>query len=94
MIPRARFRAVASLIAILVLGGGLARPAHAKRDIDDLRAIAALEDRRSLGDGKLARLLEDEDAETRAAAARAFGRIGYHDGVAPLVARLHDSDEL
>lgn len=92
MIPRAPFRAVLSVAAVLLLSGALAGPALAKRDVDDLLAISALEDRRSLGDGELAKFLEDENAETRAAAARAFGRIGYDDGVAPLLKRLNDTD--
>jgi HEAT repeat protein len=92
MTPSAPYRAVVAVAAAFFLGGVLTGPALAKRDVDDLRAISALEDRRSLGDGKLAKYLQDEDAETRAAAARAFGRIGYPEGLAPLLAKLNDTD--
>jgi len=67
-------------------------PALAGRDADALLEISGLEDRRSLGGGRLAELLRDDEAETRAAAARAFGRIGREEGVGSLLAALSDSD--
>jgi cyclophilin family peptidyl-prolyl cis-trans isomerase/HEAT repeat protein len=70
----------------------LAPAAFAKPRTSDLLAIADLEDRRSLGGSRLIELLRSEDPETRAAAARAVGRIGAADGIAPLLDRLSDSD--
>jgi peptidylprolyl isomerase len=79
----------------LVLAGFLVvtTTAQAKPRVEDLLTISALEDRRSLGDGRLAEFLRDSDEETRMAAARAFGRIGSEDGVPLLLDALSDSDD-
>ncbi|HMB67921.1 MAG TPA: HEAT repeat domain-containing protein [bacterium] len=77
-------------LALLALVS-LAPAAQAK--LSELVEISNLEDRRSLGDGRLAQLLREGDDETRAAAARALGRIGSEDGVMPLIDALSDSDE-
>jgi cyclophilin family peptidyl-prolyl cis-trans isomerase/HEAT repeat protein len=76
------------LAAILVAPGA----SLAKRDTKALLEISGFEDRRSLGGGRLVAYLRDAEPETRAAAARALGRIGANDGVAPLAAALSDSD--
>lgn len=89
MIPRALTAARPALAALAVLAA-LAPSARAK--LSERVEISNLEDRRSLGDGRLATLLHDGDDETRAAAARAFGRIGYEAGVTPLLDALSDSD--
>ncbi len=78
------------LAAALILSAPGGR-AHAA-DAGTLRGIHELEDRRSLGDGRLATLLKDRDAGIRAAAARAMGRIGYAEGVPALLAALEDGD--
>jgi cyclophilin family peptidyl-prolyl cis-trans isomerase len=91
MPPLASKRAVPAglLLAAILLAPGAPL---AKRDAAALLEIAGLEDRRSLGDGRLAAHLRDAEPETRAAAARALGRIGAQAGVAALVAALSDSD--
>jgi cyclophilin family peptidyl-prolyl cis-trans isomerase len=80
---------VAALALVLT---ALAGPGDAAPDVAAMRAIHAFEDRRSLGGGKLAAYLRDRNAEIRAAAARALGRIGSEQGVAPLLPALEDSD--
>jgi cyclophilin family peptidyl-prolyl cis-trans isomerase len=89
--PRSKLvlAAVVGLVAVTCLSP---ETALAKRDTSALLEISGFEDRRSLGDGRLAELLRDDEPETRAAAARAFGRIGVEDGVPALVAALSDSD--
>lgn len=77
------------LIALSTLVA-LAPSARAK--LSELVEISNLEDRRSLGKGRLVELLREGDEETRAAAARAFGRIGYDEGTMPLLDALSDSD--
>jgi peptidylprolyl isomerase len=85
-----------TLLSSLALAGTalllIAPVSHAGRDMGELMEISGLEDRRSLGNGRLAELLTDDDAETRAAAARAFGRIGANEGVQPLISRLTDPE--
>lgn len=66
--------------------------APAAADVAVLSSIHALEDRRSLGSGKLVALLGNSDAEVRAAAARALGRIGDESSVAALVGAIEDRD--
>ncbi len=88
--PRTPARAGAlTILASLLL---VVPAADAGRDIDELREISHLEDRRSLGEGRLVALLTDDDAETRAAAARALGRLGRSEGLEPLLARLSDPE--
>ncbi len=82
---------LSALAAILAVTAG-PTPSEAKRDVGILHEIADLEDRRSPGDGRLAELLRDSAPETRAAAARALGRLGTEEGVDPLLAALSDSD--
>ncbi|GJM43834.1 MAG: hypothetical protein DHS20C21_06760 [Gemmatimonadota bacterium] len=89
LLPFVRPAAVGLAWSLLLLPS----PALAKRDVPILLEISALEDRRSPGDGRLVQLLTDDNAETRAAAARALGRIGVPDGVPALLDRLQDSDE-
>jgi HEAT repeat protein len=88
--PRTRFELVG--IAVLAAACLWSGPAIAKRDISKLHEITNLEDRRSLGNGRLNELLKDDQPETRAAAARALGRIGREESVESLIAALHDSD--
>ncbi|MGQ0721211.1 MAG: HEAT repeat domain-containing protein, partial [Candidatus Eiseniibacteriota bacterium] len=79
----------------IALAGALLLPppaAVAKPRTSDLLAVSGFEDRRSLGGGRLVELLGHEDPETRAAAARALGRIAAAEGTAPLLDRLADSD--
>jgi len=82
-------RPAAAAFAVVAL---LALPALAKPKTEDLLEISNLEDRRSYGGDRLRQLLRSEDAETRTAAARAFGRIGREEGVTPLLDALNDSD--
>ena len=89
-LPPGSLPGVRALAVLAVLALPIA--AQAKFDVSEIREISALEDRRSLGDGRLAELLADEDPETRAAAARAFGRIGYEEGVGALLGAIEDSD--
>jgi HEAT repeat protein/cyclophilin family peptidyl-prolyl cis-trans isomerase len=83
----ARAAALAGLV--VAVSGGAARAAA---PVATLREIHALEDRRSLGGGKLAAFLRDTNAETRAAAARAFGRIGSEKALPALLVAVEDSD--
>ncbi len=89
MIAARRPQLVVFLAALLPLSAG--GPAHAA-DTATLRHIHELEERRSLGDGRLAALLDDRDAEIRGAAARALGRIGYGEALPALLATLEDGD--
>jgi HEAT repeat protein len=85
-----RFAAL-RLVPLTFLALSLPGPAaHAK--LADLVEISNLEDRRSPGGGRLAAFLREGDDETRAAAARALGRIGTEPGVTPLLDALSDSD--
>jgi peptidylprolyl isomerase len=89
-----RLRTIAAGAAAIAIALAIAPdPASAKRDIDVLHEISNLEDRRTLGEGRLFELLRDAEPETRAAAARALGRIGREEGVDPLLEALSDSDE-
>lgn len=78
------------LVAALLLSVA-AGPASAA-DVDALRRIHGFEDRRSPGGEALAGFLKDRDAETRAAAARALGRIGSESALPALLAALEDGD--
>ena len=86
--PRFRRLATAVIVSLILTPGA----ATAKRDVAVLLEISNLEDRRTLGDGRLAELLKDDEPETRAAAARAFGRIGSEEGTLALVGAIEDSD--
>ena len=92
MTSPARLPTFAGLLFVAFVGIATPEPASAKLDARALGEISALEDRRSLGDGRLVDFLASKDAETRAAAARAFGRIGRPEGVDPLTRALEDSD--
>lgn len=83
--------AALATFALVVLGSPSGR-ALAATPVAALREIHALEDRRSLGGDKLAAYLRDANAETRAAAARALGRIGSDPALLPLLVAVEDSD--
>lgn len=85
---RSPFVSVA-VTALVLLSSGLV---EAKPDIRAWQEISALEDRRSLGKGRLVSLLADANAETRALAARALGRIGFEESVADLIKASSDAD--
>ncbi|MFN8178178.1 MAG: HEAT repeat domain-containing protein [bacterium] len=87
-LPRAA-RAATLVLALLAASAG---SALAVQDVAALRTIHALEDRRSLGGEKLAAYLRDRNPDTRAAAARAMGRIGSDRGLPPLLAAVEDVD--
>jgi cyclophilin family peptidyl-prolyl cis-trans isomerase/HEAT repeat protein len=90
---RIRIRVVGMAAATLLWLATGFTPVSAGPDIDTLQEISALEDRRSLGDGRLVQLLTNENSETRAAAARALGRIGAAETVTDLLSALDDEDE-
>ncbi|HET9887264.1 MAG TPA: HEAT repeat domain-containing protein, partial [bacterium] len=88
-----RARAGRSLFILLAVAAcGVATPAASKTDVATRQEISTLEDRRSLGKGRLDALLKDSDAQTRALAARAMGRIGLEASVAPLLQAVDDAD--
>jgi cyclophilin family peptidyl-prolyl cis-trans isomerase len=70
----------------------IAGPAESKTDVATRQEISVLEDRRSLGKGRLDALLKDSDAQTRALAARALGRIGLEASVPALLQATGDAD--
>ena len=80
------------LVWFAVAACGAAVPAQSKTDAETRQQISALEDRRSLGKGRLDALLKDSDAETRALAARALGRIGLEASVSALLPAIDDAD--
>lgn len=80
------------LLAFAVVVCGAATSAESKTDVATRQEISALEDRRSLGKGRLDALLKDSDAPTRALAARALGRIGLEASVPPLLQATDDAD--
>jgi cyclophilin family peptidyl-prolyl cis-trans isomerase len=59
---------------------------------EKLVRIVELEDRRTVGDGALERLLADPDRGVRRRAALAAGRIGDAAMVSPLVERMNDAE--
>jgi len=83
---------LARAAALAALGVAVACPASAAPDVDALRVIHGLEDRRDPGAGKLAGYLRDKSPDTRAAAALALGRIGDEAAVPSLLPVLEDSD--
>lgn len=81
-----------ALVCLVVASLGLAESAAAKIGPKVALEISALEDRRSLGSGRLVALLADRDAPTRARAARALGRLGSEEAVPALTQSLTDAD--
>src|SRR5688500_10608225 len=80
------------LVWFAVATCGAAVPAQSKTDSETRQQISVLEDRRSLGKGRLDALLKDSDAEPRALAARALGRIGLEASVSSLLPATDDAD--
>ncbi len=72
--------------AVILLAAGATAGAQAPHD--RILEIVALEDARSLGDGRLEAHLLDPDHEVRRQAVLALGRIGRPETVPPLVAVL------
>ncbi len=80
------------LFAVFFVAALAAGPALAKPDAKVRQEISVLEDRRSLGKGRLEELLKDKNSDTRAQAARALGRIGLEESVPALLVAAGDSD--
>lgn len=74
----------------LLLSGLCVATAHAAIEQDDLRAIAIAEDQRRWDDGELRSFLQHPDAETRARACLAVGRLQDSTSVGALVPLLDD----
>ncbi len=85
-------RAIPFLTVLFALAASVPGSALAKTDAKIRSEISTLEDRRSLGNGRLVALLADSNADTRAQAARALGRIGFEETVPALVKALGDAD--
>ncbi|HEY3119565.1 MAG TPA: HEAT repeat domain-containing protein [Vicinamibacteria bacterium] len=81
------------IVLLAALAAAAAQPPSAEVPrAERLTRILELEDRRTVGDGDLDRLLADPDPGVRRRAALAAGRIGDVSMMTPLVERMNDAE--